>query len=69
MAWFVAGVAAERSGVERTLYRVNGRKAAALRRLYSYHTKTDRIDAPVLARMPLVDDGLHAFTLPGRLPG
>ena len=29
MAWFVAGVAAEKSGVEHTLYRVSGRKAAA----------------------------------------
>ena len=64
MAWFVAGVAAERSGVQHDLYRVNGRKAAALRRFYRYHTKTDRIDAPVLARMPQVDDALQPFTLP-----
>jgi len=64
MAWFVAGVAADRAGVEHTLYRVSGRKAAALRAFYRAHTKTDRIDAPVLARMPLVDDALQAFTLP-----
>lgn len=64
MAWFVAGVAAERAGVEHTLYRVSGRKAAALRAFYRAHTKTDRIDAPVLARMPLVDDALRAFSLP-----
>jgi transposase len=64
MSWFVAGVAAERSGVLHTLYRVNGRKAAALRSFYRVHTKTDRIDAPVLARMPRVDDALHEFTLP-----
>lgn len=64
MAWFVAGVAAQRADVEHTLYRVSGRKAAALRAFYRAHTKTDRIDAPVLARMPFVDDGLRAFTLP-----
>jgi transposase len=64
MAWFVAAVAAERAGIEHTLYRVSGRKAAALRAFYRAHTKTDRIDAPVLARMPLVDDALRAFTLP-----
>ncbi len=64
MAWFVAAVAAERAGIEHTLYRVSGRKAAALRAFYRAHTKSDRIDAPVLARMPRVDDALHAFTLP-----
>jgi transposase len=64
MAWFVAAVAAARAGIEHCLYRVSGRKAAALRAFYRAHTKTDRIDAPVLARMPLVDDGLRAFTLP-----
>lgn len=64
MSWFVAGVAAERSGVEHTLHRVSGRKAAALRSFYRAHTKTDGIDAPVLARMKRVDDALHEFTLP-----
>lgn len=64
MAWFVAAVAAKRAEVPHTLYRVAGHKAAALRAFYRLHTKTDRIDAPVLARMPLVDDGLHAFQLP-----
>ena len=28
------------------------------------HTKTERIDARVLARMPMVDDGLHELVLP-----
>jgi len=64
MAWFVAGVAAEKSGVEHTLYRVSGRKAAALRDFYRFHTKTDRIDARVLARMPMLDDALREFRLP-----
>jgi transposase len=66
MSWFVAAVAAERSNVPHTLYRVSGRKAAALRSFYQAYTKTDRIDARVLARMPLVDEGLRTFTLPTR---
>jgi transposase len=64
MSWFVAAVAALRSGIDYTLYRVSGTKAAALRGFYRAHTKTDRIDARVLARMPAVDDSLREFTLP-----
>ncbi len=64
MAWLVAAVAAVRSGVEHTLYRVSGRKAAALRAFYRSHTKTDHIDARVLARMPAVDDSLRTFAPP-----
>ena len=63
MAWFIAAVAALRSGVDHTLYRVSGRKSAALRAFYRSHTKTDHIDARVLARMPAVDDSLRTFTL------
>lgn len=64
MAWFVAAVAAVRAGIDHTLFRVSGTKATALRKFYRTHTKTDRIDASVLARMPLVDDALHTFELP-----
>jgi transposase len=64
MAWLVAAVAALRSGVEHRLYRVSGRKSAALRAFYRSHTKTDHIDARVLARMPAVDDSLLSFSLP-----
>jgi transposase len=64
MAWFIAAVAALRSGVEYRLYRVSGRKSAALRAFYRSHTKTDHIDARVLARMPAVDDSLLIYTLP-----
>lgn len=64
MAWFVAAVAAARSGVTHTLYRVSGAKAAAPWAFYRAHTKTDRIDARVLARMPAVDDTLRVFALP-----
>lgn len=65
MAWLVAAVAAVRSGVDHKLYRISGSKAAALRSFYRSHTKTDHIDARVLARMPAVDDGLRSFKLPG----
>lgn len=64
MAWFVAAVAAIRGGIDHTMYRVPGAKAAALRSFYRAHTKTDRIDARVLARMPTVDDSLREFRLP-----
>jgi transposase len=64
MAWFVAAVAVLRAGIDATVFRVSGTKAAALRKFYRAHTKTDRIDARVLARMPLVDDGLHELVLP-----
>jgi transposase len=65
MAWFVAAVAVQRAQIDATVFRVSGTKAAALRKFYRAHTKTDRIDARVLARMPLVDDGLHELVLPG----
>ncbi len=64
MAWFVAAVAVARAGIDARVFRVSGTKAAALRKFYRAHTKTDRIDARVLARMPLVDDGLHELVLP-----
>ena len=65
MAWFVAAVAVLRSGIDARVFRVSGTKAAALRKFYRNHTKTDRIDARVLARMPMVDDALHELQLPG----
>jgi transposase len=65
MAWFVAAVAVLRAGIDARVFRVSGTKAAALRKFYRAHTKTDRIDARVLARMPLVDDALHELVLPG----
>src|SRR5260370_41432293 len=64
MAWFVAAVAALRSGGDHTLYRASGRKSAALRAFYRTHTKTDHIDARALARMPAVDDSLRTRNLP-----
>lgn len=64
MAWLVAAVAALRAGVDHTLYRVSAAKSAALRSFYRAHTKTDRIDARVLARMPGVDEALRVIASP-----
>jgi transposase len=64
MAWFVAAVAATRSGITHTLYRVSGAKAAALRAFYRAHTKTDRNGRPGPGPHAGVDDTLRVFTLP-----
>ena len=64
MAWYVAAVAVRHADIDARVFRVSGTKAAALRKFYRAHTKTDRIDARVLARMPMVDDGLHELVLP-----
>ena len=63
MAWYPVGVFLARHGVE--LYRVNGQQVSELRRIYQRRAKSDRIDARVLARLPLLyPDRLHRLTLP-----
>ncbi len=63
MAWYPVGVFLARHGVE--LYRVNGQQVSELRRVYQRRAKSDRIDARVLARLPVVyPDRLHRLTLP-----
>jgi transposase len=63
MAWYSVGVYLERHGV--TVYRVNGQQVADLRRVYQRHAKSDRIDARVLARLPLLcPDRLHRCFFP-----
>jgi len=63
MAWFPLAVYLTRRGV--TVYLVNAQQAAALRRFYSRYAKSDRVDARVLAKMPLVNgDQLHRLMLP-----
>jgi transposase len=52
MAWYPVSTYLDRHGV--TVYRVNGQKTADLRKLYNPHSKNDRLDARVLARLPLV---------------
>ena len=66
MAWYSVGVYLEQRGVE--VYRVNGQQVADLRRIYKRHAKSDRIDARVLARLPLLcPERLHHCFFPSGL--
>jgi transposase len=48
------------------VFRVSTAKASDLRKFFSRHTKTNRIDADTLARLALVDPaGLAPLQLPG----
>ncbi len=63
MAWFNVAVPLHRLGV--TVYLVNGRKVADLRRYYKRHAGSDRISARVLAKLPLVDaESLYPLAIP-----
>ena len=63
MAWFPVAVYFARHGV--TPYLVSTQQVADLRRFYKRHAKSDRIDARVLARLPLVNpDKLYPLRLP-----
>lgn len=63
MAWFPVAVYLVRHNV--TVYLVNSQEVADLRRYYKRHAKSDRIDARVLARLPLVNpEHLHRLHLP-----
>jgi len=64
MAWFpLAAYLARQEGV--TVYLVNSQQVADLRRFYKRHAKSDRIDARVLARVPLVNpEKMHPLVLP-----
>jgi transposase len=53
MSWFPVAVYLVRQGVR--VYVVNCQQVADLRRYYKRHAKSDRIDARVLARLPLVN--------------
>ncbi len=48
IAWFVAGVALLRSGIDAREFRASWTNSAALRRSYRTYPKTERIDAGVL---------------------
>ena len=64
MAWFPIAVFCQRQGVK--VYLVNSQQVADLRRFYRKHAKSDRIDARVLARLPIVNpEKLHALQLIG----
>jgi len=63
MSWYPVSTYLERKGV--SVYRVNGQQTADLRRVYSRYTKNDRLDAHVLARLPLVAlESLHRVWIP-----
>jgi transposase len=63
MAWFPVAVYYARQALP--IYLVNSQEVADLRRYYKRHAKSDRIDARVLARLPLVNpDKLHRLVLP-----
>jgi transposase len=63
MAWYPVGLYLQGHGVE--VYRVNGQQVADLRRVYQRHAKSDRIDARVMARLPLLyPERLHRCHLP-----
>jgi transposase len=63
MAWYSVGIYLQRHGVE--VYRVNGQQVADLRKVYQRHAKSDRIDARVLARLPLLyPERLHLCPFP-----
>jgi transposase len=64
MAWFPLAVFLLRQGVR--VYLVNSQQVADLRRYYKKHAKSDRIDARVLSKLPLVSqECLHPLDLPG----
>lgn len=63
MAWYSVGIYLHHHGVE--VYRVNGQQVADLRRVYQRHAKSDRIDARVMARLPLLcPERLHRCHFP-----
>jgi len=62
MAWFPVAVFCQRQGVK--TYLVNSQQVADLRRYYRKHAKSDRIDARVLAKLPIVSpEKLHPLQL------
>jgi transposase len=64
MAWFPVAVYLASQGVQN--YLVNSQQVADLRRYYKKHAKSDRIDARVLAKLPIVNtEHLHELKLPG----
>lgn len=63
MAWFPISVYLQSKGV--LVYRVSGQQVADQRRVYQRRAKTDRIDARVLARLPLtLSERLYPLSLP-----
>ncbi len=62
MIWFPVAVFCRRRGI--TVYVVNCQQVADLHRYYKKHAKSDRIDARVLAKLPVVSpEKLHPLQL------
>jgi transposase len=62
MAWFPVAVFLIRQGV--VVYLVNSQQVADLRKYYKKHAKSDRVDARVLAKLPIIDEEkLHRLEL------
>jgi len=66
MSWFPLAVYAKRYGHE--MMRVKAQKSHALRKYYSKHCKSDKLDARILAMMPIVDkESIEAVYLPDKV--
>ena len=64
MSWFEVGQYLHRQGVE--VYRVNGRRTKALRRVDAPHARSDKLDGMTLAKLYVVSrDKLVRWTPPG----
>ena len=62
MAWFPVAVFLIRHDV--IVYLVNSQQVADLRKYYKKHAKSDRVDARILAKLPIVDaEKLHRLQL------
>jgi len=63
MAWYPVSVYLSSKGVE--VYRVSGQQVADQRRVYQRRAKSDRIDARILARLPItLSERIHPLFLP-----
>lgn len=63
MSWFTVGVYLSHQGV--TVYRVSGQQVSDLRRVYSRHAKSDRIDARVAAQLYITHpESMYSLHLP-----
>ncbi len=63
MAWYPVSVYLSDRGVE--VYRVSGQQVADQRRVYQRRAKSDRIDARILARLPLtLSERIYPLILP-----
>jgi transposase len=66
MSWFPLAVYAKKHGHE--IMRVKTQKSHALRKYYSKHSKSDKLDAKALAMMPIVDrESLEEVYLPDKV--